>query len=109
MKDRFANFYSYHTYEDVPLRDLIKKRFNIKESFVKSEIRLSDKKERLIKSQEFDKWELNSEGMSQISKLKAKPELAKKFILPKETNIVENKRLLLNYYSNQVKAQVTDM
>lgn len=30
-------------------------------------------------------------------------------MLPKDSEIVENKRLLLNHYSNQVKSQVVDM
>lgn len=77
MKDKFGKFFTYHTYEGEPLRELIKKRFNIKENYVKAELKLSDKKERLLKSQDLKKWELNKEGLNKIASLKENPDLAK--------------------------------
>jgi sorting nexin-7/30/sorting nexin-8 len=77
MKDKFGKFFTYHTYEGEPLRELIKKRFNIKENYVKAELKLSDKKERLLKSQDLKKWELNKEGLNKIAALKENPDLAK--------------------------------
>lgn len=109
MEDKFSNFFLYHSHEDIPLRDLVKKRFIIKENFVKSEIKLKEKKEKLIKTKEYDKWELDSEGLNKISQLKADVKLAKKYILPVDTKVVEDRRYLLNYFSNQVKNQVVDM
>jgi len=62
-----------------------------------------------VKSQEYDKWQLDNEGLSKISQLKANVDLAKKYILPAETKIIEDKRYLLNYFSNQVKDQIVEM
>lgn len=109
MRENFAKFFTYHTHEGDPLRELIKKRFSIKENYVKAEIKLSDKKERLFKAQDFKKWELNKDGLDKLSELKQNIELAKHYMLPKETSQVEERRHLLNYYSNQVKSQVIDM
>lgn len=109
MRENFAKFFNYHTHEGDPLRELIKKRFSIKESYVKAEIKLSDKKEKLFKAQDFKKWELNKDDLDKLSILKQNVEIAKQYMLPKETSQVEEKRHLLNYYSNQVKGQVIDM
>ena len=43
MEEKFSKFFLYHCHEDVPVRDLIKKRFYIKENFVRSEIKLTEK------------------------------------------------------------------
>lgn len=109
MRENFAKFFNYHTHEGDPLRELIKKRFSIKENYVKAEIKLSDKKEKLFKAQDFKKWELNKDDLDKLSILKQNVEIAKQYMLPKETSQVEEKRHLLNYYSNQVKGQVIDM
>lgn len=109
MGNKFGKFFTYHTYEDGPLRELIKHRFHIKESYVKAEIKLSDKKARLLKSQDYKKWELEKEGLNRLSELQKNEDLAKQFMLPKETKSVEDKRYLLNYISNQVNSQVRGM
>lgn len=72
-------------------------------------MRLDEKKERLVKAQDYEKWLLDSEGMAKIAQLKNNEKMAKEYMLPKESAIVEEKKNLLNFYSNQVKHQVTDM
>jgi hypothetical protein len=109
MKEKFSKFFMYHTHEGEPLRELIKKRFTIKEQYVKAEIKLGERKDRLFKSQDVKKWELSKEGLNKIAELKQSEEKAKEYMLPTETKHVEDKRHLLNYYSNQVKQQVIDM
>lgn len=109
MEEKFSQFFLYHSQEDVPLRYLIKKRFIIKDNFVKSELKLTERKEKLVKNEDYDKWKLDSVGLDKISQLKANVELAKKYILPVVTKEVEDMKYLLNYFSNQVKHQVVDM
>lgn len=109
MKSKFGKFYTYHTYEGEPLREMIKKRFSVKENYVKAEVKLNDKKNRLLKSQDYKKWELDREGLNKLSQLQKNEEMAKKFMLPNDTKVVEEKRHLLNYMSNQVNYQVRDM
>ena len=109
MKEKFSKFFMYHTHEGEPLRELIKKRFSIKEQYVKAEIKLGERKDRLFKSQDVKKWELSKEGLNKIAELKQSEDKAKEYMLPTETKHVEDKRHLLNYYSNQVKQQVVDM
>jgi len=109
MEEKFSKFFTYHYHEDVPMREMIKTRFNLKEDYARAEIRLTEKKERLVKSQDFEKWQLDSTGMAKIAQLKNNEEMAKKFMLPQESKIVEQKRNLLQYFSNQVKDQTTDM
>lgn len=53
MKNKFSKFLTYYINEGEPIRDLIKKRFNVKETYVKAEIKLLDKKSKLFKNKEF--------------------------------------------------------
>ena len=58
------------------------------------------------RAKNINKWELNLEGLNKLEQLKQNEELAKSYMLPKETKVVDDKRLLLNYFSNQVKNKV---
>lgn len=53
MKNKFSKFLTYYINEGEPLKELIKKRFNVKENYVKSEIKLLDRKSKLFKSKEY--------------------------------------------------------
>ena len=53
MKNKFSKFLTYYINEGEPLKEFVKRRFNIKESYVKSEIKLLEKKSRLFKSKEY--------------------------------------------------------
>lgn len=109
MEDKFSKFFIYHTHEDIPLRELIKKRFTLKENYVRADMRLNEKKDKLIRTQDYEKWLLDSEGMAKIAQLKNDEKLAKQYMLPQESRIVDEKKDLLNFYSNQVKQQTSDM
>mmetsp|Transcript_24064 Transcript_24064/g.23970 ORF Transcript_24064/g.23970 Transcript_24064/m.23970 type:complete len:252 (+) Transcript_24064:657-1412(+) len=109
MRTQFSKFFTYHCHEAGPMRDLLKKRLNYKEDYARAEIRLNEKKERLFKSQDFEKWQLDSEGIAKLAQLKTNEEMAKKHMLSKETKAVDEKRNLLHYFSNQVKEQTTDI
>ena len=96
----------YYPMEGEAMRDLVKKRFDVKEECVRSENKLQYKKNSLLKSKDYRKWELSKESMNMISRLQADEELARKHMLPKESKQVMDKQYLLNYFSNQVNDQI---
>lgn len=109
MKEKFSRFYKYNFFEGDPMKEFIKKRFQIKESYAKADTKLSERKTRLLKSKDYKKWELTRESMNNIALINSNEELARKKMLPKETAVVTNKRHLLNHMSNQVYHQIRGM
>lgn len=109
MHTKFSKFHTYNIHEGEPLKDLLKKRSHVKDNYVKADIRLSETKSKLLKLRDYKKWKLSKEDSSKIHLFENDDNLARAAMLPGETSQVEDKRSLLNYFSNQVAHQVREV
>ena len=94
----------YHLLEHESFREILKQREEIKNTFIKSEKSLIDKKERLFKNRDFSKWGYTG-AMTDLDKLSDKfannKDAAFTYMLQKETKDLELQREELSFYSNQ--------
>jgi len=93
----------YHFIEHDTYREILKYRDEIKNSYVKAEKSLNDKKERLFRTKDFGKWgylgELN-DIESKADNLFLNKEAAFTYMLQKETKALELQKEELSFYSN---------
>ena len=96
----------YHLLEHESFREILKGRDELKTTFIKHEKSLLDKKERLFKNRDFQKWGyIGPGGQADLDKLSEKfttnKDAAFTYMLQKETRDLELQREELSFYSNQ--------
>lgn len=96
----------YHLLEHESYRELLKAREEVKNSYLKQEKGLNDKKEKLFRSKDYAKWGYTGEGgIADIEKVQDKLATSKQaaftYMLQKETKDLETAKEELAFYSNQ--------
>lgn len=84
-QDCLEYFYKYQTLEHHGLKELGTTKSLWEKGFKKKEQALEAKKEKLYKSKDFGKWELNATDLNRIADLSSNVDESYKLMLPKET------------------------
>ncbi|TNV73396.1 hypothetical protein FGO68_gene7261 [Halteria grandinella] len=105
MNKGFAEHLKYNLHEADTFRDLFSHRENLAQQQAKLERALQDKKEKLLKLRDPTKWGASREDLAEMIRMREDlfkdRELAFDYMLPKETQDIEQKRYELNFFSNQ--------
>lgn len=96
----------YHLLEHESFREILKTREEIKTEFIKKELQLLGKKEKLLKNKDLSKWGYQGEGgvgeiERQHDRLMGLKEAAFTYMLQNETKELELQREHLSFYTNQ--------
>ena len=96
----------YHLLEHESYRELLKAREEVKNSYLKQEKALNDRKEKLFRNKDYSKWGYTGDGgIAEIEKYQDKLATSKQaaftYMLQKETKELEFAKEELAFYSNQ--------
>lgn len=106
LKNWFPRFFKYNMNEYKSMLEILDHRDNTKTRFVKMQTELETLKARLYAERDFDKWNLSKEDRDNIDELDQDEYLAKSRMLPEETNVLNDQRLLLNYLNNTLESEI---
>ena len=106
FKNFLGSHMKYHLLEHESYRELLKAREEVKNSYLKQEKALNDRKEKLFRSKDYAKWGYTGEGgIADIEKVQDKLATSKQaaftYMLQNDTKELELAKEELAFYSNQ--------
>ena len=104
--EHMSNFYQLYSIRHEPLQELNKAKELHRANMNKAEPKLLEKKERLFKAKDVNKWELDKEALNHVKELMENKELAFQHMLPKETAEVQRLKDRFVFFTNQCVREV---
>lgn len=109
IKVYLGSHLKYHMHEHESFRELLKDREAVKNSYIKKEKTLGEKKEKLFRSKDFAKWQFvgsQDELVRRTDVISQNKDVAFRFMLSEETQHLETAREELAFYTNQCLSEV---
>lgn len=106
LKNWFPRFFKYNMNEYKSMIEVLDHRNVTKERFVKMQTELEMLKTKLYAERDFEKWGLSSEDRKNLDELDQDEYLAKSRMLPEETQLLNDQKLLLNYLNNTLESEI---
>jgi uncharacterized protein YjcR len=105
LRKGFTEHLKYNLHEAETFRDLFSYRDNLATHYIKAERDLYVRKEKLLKLRDPTKWGAGIEDLAQMMSMRDElfkdRELCFDYMLPKETQELEQQKQVVNFYSNQ--------
>lgn len=106
FKNFLGSHMKYHLLEHESYRELLKTREEVKNSYLKQEKALNDRKEKLFRSKDYAKWGYTGDGgIADIERVQDKLATSKQaaftYMLQNESKELEASKEELAFYSNQ--------
>ena len=101
-----ANFYQLYSIRHEPIQEMSKIKELHKANLNKVEPKLLEKKEKLFKTKDVSKWELEKEAQKYAKGLVENKELALELMLPRETAEVQKLKDRYVFFTNQCLREV---
>lgn len=99
--------FSFGTYENEGFQKLIEMRNNFSETYEEAKINLERKKVILFEQKDLRRWGIDPKKLNvPAENVLANPTLAKKYMLPQETNSVRNLRDFVGYFNKQLLDEI---
>jgi hypothetical protein len=106
LKNWFPRFFKYNMNEYKSMIEILDNRNITKDKFVKMQTDLENIKSKLYAERSFDKWELSEKDKANLDELDQDEYLAKSKMLPNETKVLNEQKLLLNYLNNTLENEI---
>lgn len=106
LKNWFPRFFKYNKNEYKSMIEVLDHRNVTKERFVKMQTELEQLKTKLYVERDFEKWQLTAQDKANIDELDQDEYLAKSRMLPEETKLLNDQKLLLNYLNNTLESEI---
>lgn len=104
-----AQAMKYYKQEHEPLTELLGFRQSRYEEYAADESKLNDRKEALFKSKDISKWEFSGDMIELVGRkhdLLADRKKAYAFILSDESQKLQDKKEIVNFFTNQMLAEL---